>query len=134
MQVLPQWLFFYPEPPHTAASKPSGYNMTCRGVARQGEDGRPHHHLISLISLISLMQASHHRRQHTAVAIKLPAYPTVTLRPRHTTLRQSKPTGYNETHPPSSYKSYKSYESYASVATPQHAYRRCHQVARHTQR
>ena len=33
--------FASPEPPCTAASKPSGYNMTCRGVARQGEDGRP---------------------------------------------------------------------------------------------
>ena len=41
--------------------KPPGYHMTCHGVARQGEDGRPHHCLIGLISLISLMQASRHR-------------------------------------------------------------------------
>ena len=29
-----------PEPYQTAASKPTGYPLACRGVARQGEDGR----------------------------------------------------------------------------------------------
>ena len=38
---------------------------------------RPHHHFISLISLISLMQAPRPRRPHTAAAIKLPC---ITLR------------------------------------------------------
>ena len=61
-------------------SKPSGYNMTCRGVARQGEDGRPHHHLINLISL---MQASHPRSTHTPVAIKQVEHtPVATLPPQ----------------------------------------------------
>ena len=82
MQVLPQWLFFLPEPNHRAASKPSGYNMTCRGVARQGEDGRPHTPLINLINLIILMQASRPRRLHTPAVIKLPAYPCGNSSPR----------------------------------------------------
>ena len=59
-----------PEPNHTATGKPTGYHMTCHGVARQGEDGRTHHHFISLISLIRLLQASRPRKQHTAVTIK----------------------------------------------------------------
>ncbi len=63
--------FASPEPPRTAASNPSGYNMTCRGVARQGEDGRPYTLLIILIILMILMQASRQRRQHTPAVIKL---------------------------------------------------------------
>ena len=57
-------------------------------------------------------------------------YPVVSLCPSQTRLRQSKPTGYNETPPSSSYKSYRSYKSYASVTPPQTAHPRCHQVAK----
>ena len=60
----------HPSPTTQRHRKPSGYHMACRGVARQGEDGRTHHHFISLISLISLMQASRPRNTHTAAAIK----------------------------------------------------------------
>ena len=42
-----------------------------------------------------------------------------------------KPSGYHMAPPSSFYKSYKSYKSYASATPPQHAYRRCHQVALH---
>ena len=68
--------------------------------AHQGEDGRPHHYLISLISLISLMQAPRPRNTHTTVAIKKARHtPSVNLHPSPTTPRHSKPTGYPEAHP-----------------------------------
>ncbi len=72
--------------------------MTCHGVARQGEDGRTHHHFISLISLIRLMQASRPRNTHTTAAIKLPVAlpPAAHLCPSQTTLRFCKPSGYTE--------------------------------------
>ena len=63
-----------PEPGRTAASKTTGYNMTCRGVARQGEDGRPH---LCQTGQTSQTEASRQRRLHTPVAIKLPG---ITLR------------------------------------------------------
>ena len=89
-----------PEPNQTAVSKPTGYHMTCHGVARQGEDGRPHHHCIGLISLISLMQASRPRNTHTAVAIKLPSLtPTATLRPDPNLTAPRQPAGYTVTSP-----------------------------------
>ena len=116
-----------PEPSHTVASKPSGY--TCRGVVRQGEDGRPLLGQTSQTGQTNLMQASRHSNTHTAVAIKLPSTtPTAALRPSHSRLRHCKPTGYTVTPPSSFYKSYKSYTSHASVTPSQHAYRRSHQT------
>ena len=52
---------FSPAPYHTAASKPSGYNMTCRGVARQGEDGRP-----LFVRQVRQVRQVRHKRHATA--------------------------------------------------------------------
>jgi len=114
--------------------KPSGYTEACRGVARQGEDGRTHLAQTSqtgLTGLTGLTQAPRSRAPQTAVAIKQ-AYPTgiSAAAPNQTATR--KPSGYPWAHPSSFYKSYKSYKSYASATPPQHAYRRSHQAALHT--
>ncbi len=66
-----------PEPNQTAASKPTGYHKTCRGVARQGEDGRTHLCQTGQTSQTSQTKASRPRRLHPPVAIKLPR---ITLR------------------------------------------------------
>ena len=46
-----------PEPNQTAAGKPSGYHMTCHGVARQGEDGRPY--LVRQVGQVRLKRHAH---------------------------------------------------------------------------
>ena len=78
MQVLPQWFIFLPEPNQTAASKPSGYHMTCRGVARQGEDGRTH--LVRQVRQVRQVRLKRH-----ANATRIPPQPS--SKPS-TTLRQ----------------------------------------------
>ena len=123
--------FASPEPPRTAASKPSGYNMTCRGVARQGEDGRP-------------QSPSHNSHDsHASVTPPQTAYPRchqVALHtqrylfaPSKTRQRHRKPTGYHMTHLSIlSDTSDLSDRSDSSVTPPRHAYPRSHQVALHT--
>ena len=71
--------------------------MTCHGVARQGEDGRPH--LVRHVRLVRQVRLKRH-----APADGIPPLPSscqhtpaVIFRPRQTTLRQSKPTGYHMT-------------------------------------
>ena len=86
---------FSPEPNQTATSKPTGYTEACRGVAHQGEDGRPHTPLINLTVPTSLMQAPRprtfaYRRCHQ----KSPAYPCGTSTPEPTPTAACKPTGY----------------------------------------
>ncbi len=108
--------------------KPTGYHMTCHGVARQGEDGRTHHHFISLISLISLMQASRPRCPHTPAVIKLPAYPCGNSSPEPNHRAASKPTGYPVTPPYTSHKSHNSHNSHASVTPSLPAYPRSYQT------
>ena len=73
-----------PLPPHTPAAHllPGPYQTAAQANPR-GITWRPHHNLISLISLIGLMQAPRQRRLHTAVAIKQAQhYPTANLPPR----------------------------------------------------
>ncbi len=73
-----------------------------RGLPRRSPSGRrraPHHHFISLISLISLMQAPRRRNTHTTVAIKQAKhYPCGTSSPEPNHTAACKPTGYIVTH------------------------------------
>ena len=87
MQVLPQWLFFYPSQTTQRYSKPTGYIVTppscqTRQTCQTGQT-----------------QASRPRNTHTAVAIKQAKhYPcgNSSLEPNHTAA--CKPTGYIVTH------------------------------------
>ena len=82
-----------PESLPTAPRKPTGYYMTCRGVARQGEDGRPilsdksdksDKSDLSVAPPRHAYPRSHQAAKHT---------PAVSLRPSHTTQRQANPRG-----------------------------------------
>ena len=68
----------------------------------------------------------------SSLAAVVTAYPNGISSPAPNQPETCKPTGYPLAPPSSFYKSYKSYKSYASATPPQHAYRRCHQVALHT--
>ena len=104
-----------PEPYHTAAGKPTGYTVTHQLVrqVRQVRQVRHKRHSPALL--------------HTAVAIKQACPPAVHLRPRHTTQRHSKPTGYTMAPPYPSQKFPKIPKiSHAGASPPRPANHRCH--------
>ena len=96
-------------------SSPEPYQIAAQTNPR-GITWRPQHNLISLISLIGLMQAPHPRNTHTAVAIKqAKRYPTVNLHSEPTQTAPRKPSGYLMTPPILSDKSDRSDRSDLSV-------------------
>ena len=81
-----------PEPYHTAASKPSGYNMTCRGVARQGEDGRPL--LVRQVRQVRQISCKRH-----AAATRIPPLPSsCQALPQQQLCARVKPNSGRQTH------------------------------------
>ena len=85
-----------PEPLHTVASKPTGYYMTCRSVARQGEDGRA-----PILSIKSTWSISKRRAPATRISPQpssCQAYPCGLSSPEPLPAALRKPTEYPVAH------------------------------------
>ena len=81
---------FSPEPNQTAASKPSGYHMTCHGVARQGEDGRPY--LVRQVGQVRQVRFKRH-----ATETRIPPQPSSKPSIPHRQLFARAPTAAQQT-------------------------------------
>ena len=77
-------------------------------------------------------QASRPRRLHTAVAIKLPAYPCGISSPAPNQPETCKPTGYTVAHPLCPFGLFGPSGPFASATPPQHAYPVAIKKASHT--